>query len=111
VKPLVVVSLGGIIGSLLRWQISETLPRSPAIAVFIINQIGVGVAAFMAYRVNASELRKLFLITGFAGGFTTFSALAVLTQQGTFIHGAVFVALSLIASLIIMALIRPKSKK
>ncbi len=110
-KPLVIVSLGGIIGSLLRWQISETIPNSPAIAIFIVNQLGVGVAAFVAYRTSASELRKLFLITGFAGGFTTFSALAVLTQQGTFIYGVVFVALSLIASLIIMALIRPKSKR
>ena len=53
-KPLPLVALGGITGSLLRWQLIEALP-SLSLGVFIVNQLGVLIAGIVAYRVSATQ--------------------------------------------------------
>jgi CrcB protein len=92
-KSVVAVSVGGTLGCLLRWWLGMTLnslfPTIPpgTIAVNLIGGyvIGVAIAFFAAFTAFAPEWR-LFVITGFCGGLTTFSTfsgeLYALLQEG-----------------------------
>jgi CrcB protein len=106
---LLLVALGGIFGSLVRWQCIEALP-SLALGVFIVNQAGVFIAGFIAYRINTSTRQRLFWITGFAGGFTTLSSFAYLLHESTPVSGIFQAAESLLVSLLILKLVKPRVK-
>jgi CrcB protein len=92
-KPILAISLGGSIGALLRWWLGTVLnahfPTIPpgTLAANLIGGyvVGVAVALFAAYPALAPEWR-LFVITGFCGGLTTFSTFSAevvtLLQQG-----------------------------
>lgn len=92
-KPIVAISLGGSLGSLLRWWLGTTLnahfPTLPpgTLTANLVGGyiIGVAVAFFATYTAIAPEWR-LFVITGFCGGLTTFSTfsaeITALLQQG-----------------------------
>src|SRR5919109_557419 len=92
-KPIVAISVGGSLGSLLRWSLGTllnahfpTLPPGTLTANLVGGYIiGVAVAFFSTYTALAPEWR-LFVITGFCGGLTTFSTFSVeivtLLQQG-----------------------------
>jgi len=77
---MVAVAIGAAIGALLRWWLSSKLnsvfPTIPpgTLASNLIGAyvIGVGVAFFAAYPAIPAEWR-LFILTGFCGGLTTFS--------------------------------------
>jgi CrcB protein len=107
---LFLVALGGVIGSLLRWQFIEALP-SLSIGVFIVNQLGVLVAGFVAYRSNATAKQRLFWITGFAGGFTTLSSFAFILHGSSPIRGFGYAIASLLTSLLILNLLKEKAKR
>lgn len=87
------VALGGAAGSLLRYAVSLLLPfpglRFPW-ATFTVNVLGcflIGLAWVLIVEkaIGYPEMR-LLIMTGFLGGFTTFSAFSleamVLWQQG-----------------------------
>jgi len=68
---------GGALGSLLRFAISET--STSLVALFIVNIVGALLVGFFAgHSWFRSESRRNFWSTGFAGGFTTMSAVAIL---------------------------------
>ena len=74
------VGAGAAAGALLRWQLGRWLnaltPSVPAgtLAANLIGGFGVGVAiALFAQRPDWPPQWRLFLITGFLGGLTTFS--------------------------------------
>lgn len=79
-KPVLAISLGAASGALLRWQLGARLnslvPSIPP-GTLLANLIGgyvVGIAvAFFAEMPNISAEWRLFIITGFCGGLTTFS--------------------------------------
>lgn len=80
-KSLLLVGLGGAVGSISRYIISSSLGRVSnttfPIGTFMINiigciLIGILVSAAAKYQVINDDM-KLLLITGFCGGFTTFS--------------------------------------
>ncbi len=108
-KALLLVAIGGIAGSLLRWQIIESVP-SLSLGVFVVNQLGVLVAGLVAYRISTTASQKLFWITGFAGGFTTLSSLAFVLQGSSLISGFGYALASLLLSLLIINLLRPKDR-
>ena len=108
-KSLLLVAIGGVAGSLLRWQVIEALP-SLSLGVFIVNQLGVLIAGIVAYRISATPSQKLFWITGFAGGFTTLSSFAFILQDSNSISGLGYAFASLLISLLILNLIRGKSR-
>jgi len=73
-------AVGAAIGSLLRFQISELIDSTTfPWATFLVNVIGsflIGV--FIALpAISSNDQRRVFLVTGVLGGFTTFSAVAV----------------------------------
>jgi fluoride exporter len=92
-RTIAAVSVGASLGALLRWWLGATLnPHFPTIppgtvAANLIGGyvIGVAVAGFATYPAMSPEWR-LFLITGFCGGLTTFSTFSAevvtLMQQG-----------------------------
>lgn len=88
---ILLVAVGGAIGSLLRYGCSR-LWNSPAfpygtLAVNIIGSFLIGLL-FAVLSKQADEQKRLLLITGFCGGFTTFSAFSLeglqLLQQTKF---------------------------
>lgn len=84
-KNLLIVALGGGIGSALRYLIQETIHKqadhiSPY-GTFAVNMIGCFlIGLFMGWVENEkylTESTNLLLISGFCGGFTTFSTFAI----------------------------------
>jgi len=106
---ILLVALGGILGSLLRWQLIEALPTL-SLGVFLVNQLGVLVAGFVAYRMKTTEYQRLFWITGFAGGFTTLSSFAFILHGATPLSGFIQAIESLVVSLIILRILKGKVK-
>jgi fluoride exporter len=78
--PVLSVFIGGGLGACLRWWLSLRLnPRFPMIPLgtLVSNVMGgyvIGVAvAFFAIKTELPPEARLFVITGFLGGLTTFS--------------------------------------
>ena len=109
---VIVVFLGGGIGSVLRYLgkilCEKSLSGVFPYATFSVNIIGsffIGfITALMFYKTNfVSPQIKLFLTIGLAGGVTTFSTYSFevvsLFREGHFIIGCVYSILSVIMSL------------
>lgn len=78
------IGLGGAIGAIARVALSRVLPSfvlSLPAKTLLVNIIGcflIGVLTeIMAFYWNASINARHFLVQGFLGGFTTFSAFAL----------------------------------
>jgi CrcB protein len=92
-KSVLAISLGAALGALLRWglgtRLNEMFPAIPpgTLAANLIGAyvVGLAVAFFATYTALSPEWR-LFVITGFCGGLTTFSTfsaeIVLLLQQG-----------------------------
>ena len=110
-KSIVAISLGGSVGSLLRWWLGTqlnalfpTLPPGTLTANLVGGYIiGVAVAFFATYTALAPEWR-LFVITGFCGGLTTFSTFSaettLLLQQGRVLWALTAAATHLLGSIL-----------
>jgi CrcB protein len=110
-RSIVAISLGSALGALLRWwlgtQLNSYLPAIPpgTIAANLIGGyiIGVAIAFFASYAAIAPEWR-LFVITGFCGGLTTFSTFSAevvtLLQQGRPLWALGAIAVHLVGSLL-----------
>ena len=79
-KSIIAVAVGAALGALMRWWLSARLnaffPTLPpgTLASNLIGAyvIGAGIAFFAGYPAIPAEWR-LFIVTGFCGGLTTFS--------------------------------------
>src|SRR6267143_252228 len=92
-KSILAISLGGSLGSLLRWWLGTKLNAYfPAIPPGTLTAnlvgayiIGLAIAFFASFSAVAPAWR-IFVITGFCGGLTTFSTfsaeIVILLQQG-----------------------------
>jgi CrcB protein len=82
-----VILIAGATGALLRYGVSAAFARMPARlpwAVFLVNVVGSLVGGIVLGLVQAGVIShdiRLILLTGFAGGLTTFSTLSVETIQ------------------------------
>lgn len=78
IKNLLLVGLGGGLGSMTRYLFYRAFASSPGFpfGTFSVNLLGcLLIGIFWGMSIRESEPAwKLFLISGFCGGFTTFSA-------------------------------------
>jgi CrcB protein len=108
------VGLGAAIGAWLRWGFSTWLnpwmPQFP-LGTLASNLVGgylVGLAvAYFAVRHDLPPAWRLFAITGFLGGLTTFSTFSAevteLLSAGSYAAGVTLAATHLIGSLLLTA--------
>ena len=87
-KNILLVFLGGGLGSSLRYLISKylnQLENSVAFGTFTVNIVGsllIGIIMGLALKNDTpSSTLALLVATGFCGGFTTFSAFALENYQ------------------------------
>ena len=100
-KQVLLVFIGGGIGSVLRYLVGKFL-KMPASgfpwSTFSVNVLGsliIGILMGITLKNSAlSDNQSLLLITGLCGGFTTFSAFAyenqVFLKEGDFINFFVY---------------------
>jgi CrcB protein len=108
------VGIGAALGAWLRWGLSTWLnPRVPhfplgTLAANLVGGylVGIAVALVMA-RPELSPEWRLFIITGFLGGLTTFSSFSAevtaLLVRGEYATGLLLAATHLAGSLLLTA--------
>ena len=106
-----IVFLGGGIGAALRHGVNIAAARLLGTAfpygtmtVNVVGSLVMGLlAAYFAFKGDASQHWRLFLTTGVLGGFTTFSAFsldaALLYERGEVALAAFYVAASVVVSI------------
>jgi CrcB protein len=115
-KSLLLVGLGGAIGSMARYGVSRIINArytlSFPLATFIINIVGcllIGLL-FGYVQKNSNQQSDVWLVlaTGFCGGFTTFSAFAL--ENVTLLKGQLnvtallYIAASVVAGILLCRL-------
>lgn len=111
VKSILIIWLGGGIGSVLRYLVQVGINKLVTVTfpagTFIVNItgcfiIGLLYAVANKYLAFTAEWR-LFLITGLCGGYTTFSSFSYegisLFKQGNFTYFFLYVILSVVVGL------------
>ena len=111
-QAALLVALGGAIGSVLRYKIGAAiLHHTEALqfpyGTFTVNVLGCTIAGLLGglgehFEFLTADVR-LFLFTGFLGGFTTFSAFGVetigLVERGEWGVAATYVVTSVLCGL------------
>ena len=104
-KQVLLVGVGGALGSILRYGVgllASRFPSSLPLGTVMVNLAGcflIGLAAALAHKRGlVTGDARLLLVTGFLGGFTTFSAFGLetltLLQRGKYLHAAASVGVS-----------------
>ena len=107
-KTLLVIALGGAIGSVARYgaqmYMLRTYPSLFPMGTFLVNISGcllIGIFYALAERGNLLTPEwRFFLITGLCGGYTTFSSYALenmhLLKAGDFLYFGLYAAGSVV---------------
>jgi CrcB protein len=125
-KSLLIVALGGAIGSVARfklsgWILRQTIEWKFPLGTFVVNVLGclvIGLLAGLVVREDYFDPEiRLFLFTGIIGGFTTFSAFELetfhLLRRGEFAIAGGYMMLSFAVGLFALWLgfsLTPSSK-
>ncbi|MEK9717064.1 MAG: fluoride efflux transporter CrcB [Pelagibacteraceae bacterium] len=107
---LVLVALFGAIGSVSRFALIQATPKITYInfpvGTILVNLIGsffIGVVASMFDKHLLSSEVRTFIVFGFLGGFTTFSAFTYevfnLVKSGNYLNLFVYLFVSIVVSL------------
>jgi fluoride exporter len=109
------VAIGGALGSVTRYGVALLLPTVAGKfpwPTFIVNLLGsflIGVVyVVIVEKQMLSPEMRLWLMTGFLGGFTTFSSFSLETlqlwQQGQVVQALIYVISSVVLCLIAVAI-------
>jgi len=114
-KQLLIVALGGGLGSAARylvsgWILHRTTSWNFPLGTFTVNVAGCLLVGVLGGLVVKHEVLspdwRLFLFTGIAGGFTTFSAFGLetfhLVRRGEVGIAAAYVALSVVVGMLLL---------
>lgn len=110
ISSIAAISIGAALGALLRWalglKMNAILPSVPlgTLAANLIGGYVIGLCvAWFAARPELSPEVRLFLVTGFCGGLTTFSTFSAevvgLLQKGDLAAGSAAIAAHVVGSL------------
>ena len=116
-RELLLVAVGGALGSVLRWSATAVLARLSrdaafpwgTLAVNVVGSCAIGFVLTLAFeRSSVPPATRLFLVTGVLGGFTTFSAFSwetlVLLRDGHALAAAGYAGGSVLGGLAAAAL-------
>lgn len=111
-KPILLVGLGGALGSMWRYWMQVTIAKYITITfplgTFIVNLTGcflIGLLYSLTGKYTWLTVEwRLFLITGICGGYTTFSSFSyesiLLFRQGSYLYFFMYVLGSVILGLL-----------
>lgn len=120
VPRLLLIAVGGVLGSTARYALALAMGEHPVDAwpwaTFAVNVAGAAAIGVVAVRLLERPWLRPLVITGVLGGFTTFSALAVeagsMLDAGRATLALAYVAATLAAGLLAvragMAIGRPR---
>ena len=104
-QQLLLIFLGGGLGSLCRYGVGRMIPHSAnffygTFTANVLSSIVLGIVAGLALKNVVSGDMRLFFITGFCGGFSTFSTFSAETLQlleaGNYLAGFSYVLISVL---------------
>lgn len=115
------IFIGGGLGSMVRYALSLWLGKHSSgfpTGTFVANVLScvvLGVAWMYAEKhINLDTGLKLMVLTGFCGGFSTFSTFSLetfkLLEEGKFLLAVIYVVLSVLACLSVLAFIFASNK-
>ena len=101
------VGLGGAAGSMFRYGMQRWLNAAFPIGTLVVNLLGcllIGMIWALTIKNNLSSNYRLLLMTGFCGGFTTFSAFTtesiLLLENGRFLYFTIYFFCSTVLGLL-----------
>ena len=111
-KVLLAVAIGGAIGAIARFQLSQSFIKSSSgdfiYNILVANIVGcflMGVCyEFMNLKMNVGVEWRAFFMVGVLGAFTTFSSFAldvfILVERGNFLNASVYILSSVVFSIV-----------
>ena len=107
IRNLLLVALGGAVGSVCRYLLSGMNVASWPWGTFTVNILGsliIGLLVGLVSKGIVSPEMKLLLVTGFCGGFTTFSTFAnesfSMMKAGDVLQMALYVGASVVIGIL-----------
>ena len=111
-KVLLAVAIGGAIGAIARFQLSQLFIKSFSgdfiYNIMVANIVGcflMGVCyEFMNLKMNVGVEWRAFFMVGILGAFTTFSSFAldvfILVERGNFLNASMYILSSVVFSIV-----------
>ena len=111
-KVLLAVAIGGAIGAIARFQLSQSFIKSFSgdfiYNILVANIVGcflMGVCyEFMNLKMNVGAEWRAFFMVGVLGAFTTFSSFAldvfILVERGSYLNASMYILSSVVFSIV-----------
>lgn len=114
IKSMILAGCGGFVGTCMRYLVGRWapgwFPGNFPVGTLLVNLAGCLLIGFLSGLCERSNLlsanENLLLVTGFCGGFTTFSTFAndlwTMGNRGDWMTGMVYLCLSVILGVLLV---------